>query len=97
MLALGLGQGLEVLVIAVMGIFGGLLLLRNGLLSKALLTPLPVVAAVVALDVDGALALPLRVIEYVAGASLGVATVVVADYLGRRLWRDLDAEPELVA
>lgn len=98
-LRLGLPQGLEVFVIVVLGVAGALLILRNGMLSKALLTPLPVVIAVAALDVDGALALPLRVLEFVVGAALGLATVVVADYLGRRLWRDRDRdrdEPELV-
>jgi hypothetical protein len=99
-LALGLPQGFEVFLIVAMGLVGALLILRNGMLSKALLTPLPVVVAVAALDVDGTLALQLRLVEYVVGASLGVAAVLAADYLGRRLWRDrdrgIDAGPELI-
>ncbi len=94
-LSLGLPQGAELGLIAAMGMVGALLLLRNGMLAKALMTPLPVVFAAAALDSGQALALQLRLVEYVVGAALGFATVVGGELLGRRLFRARDAEIEL--
>lgn len=95
-LGAGMAQGTEVAVIVGMGVVGAVLTLRNGLLSKALITPLPVVVAAAALDVDGSLVLPLRLVEYLVGAGLGVLTVVAADYLGRHLFEERASEDDLV-
>jgi hypothetical protein len=96
-LALGWSGAATIGLVLVLAVVGSLLLLRHGMLSKALLTPLPVVSAAAALDVDQALALQLRLAEYVVGALLGAAAVVVADYLGRRLWRERlpESQPDL--
>lgn len=93
-LTLGLAPAATIGLILVMAVGGSLLLLRNGTLSKTLMTPLPVVTAAAALDVDQSLALQLRLAEYVAGAALGAAAVVAADYLGRRLWHERLPDPE---
>lgn len=90
-LASGLAETAAIGLIVGMAVVGGLLLLRNGTLSKALMTPLPVVAAAAALDANQALALQLRLVEYLVGAGLGLAAVLVADRLGRRLWHERSA------
>ncbi len=84
-LALDLGTAATAITIAVLGIVGALLMLRQGFVSKALITPLPVVLAAAALGADGAIALPVRLGEYVVGALLGVAVVVLTEWAGRRL------------
>jgi uncharacterized membrane protein YccC len=84
-LAFDLSPSATIMAIALLGIAGALLLLRQGFVSKALITPLPVVLAAAALGTEGAIALPVRLGEYVVGASLGVAVVVLTDWAGRRL------------
>jgi hypothetical protein len=84
-LALDLSPSATAITIAVLGIVGALLLLRQGFVSKALITPLPVVLAAAALGADGGIALPVRLGEYVVGAALGVVVVVLTDWAGRRL------------
>jgi hypothetical protein len=95
-LGAGMSLGAMVAVIVGMGVVGAVLTLRNGLLSKALLTPLPVVIAAAALDVNDSLVLPLRLAEYVVGAGLGLLTVAGAEFLGRHLSDERDTDDELV-
>ncbi len=97
-IALGLPQVVAIGVIVAMAVAGGALLLRNGTLSKALMTPLPVVVAAAALDANQVLALQLRLAEYVVGAGLGLVVVVGGEYLSRRLWRERlpESQGELV-
>ena len=63
--------------------------------ESALETVVASVAA--ALGFDQALALQLRLAEYVVGAVLGAAAAIVADYLGRCLWRARlpESQPDL--
>jgi hypothetical protein len=75
----------QLVVITMLGVVGALLMLRQGLVSKALLTPLPVVGAAAALGQDAALALPVRLGEYVVGAVLGLGVVVVTARVSERL------------
>jgi hypothetical protein len=84
-LALDLSPSATVIAIALLGIAGALLLLRQGFASKALITPLPVVLAAAAPGTEAAIALPVRLGEYAAGALLGVAVVVLTDWIDRRL------------
>ena len=84
-LALDLGLSATVVTIGVLGIVGATLLLRQGFVSKALITPLPVVLAAASPGVDAAIALPVRLGEYVVGAVLGVVVVVLTEWAGRRL------------
>lgn len=86
LLAVDLPLGWLLSIIIALGLTGAVLVLHAGVLSKALLTPLPVVLAVLALDTDGALALGFRVGEYAAGAAVGVAVVVVAEWISRHQW-----------
>jgi hypothetical protein len=81
----GLTIPAQAAVIVVLGAIGAVIMLRNGLLSKVLLTPLPVVTAAWTLDVEGALALRLRLVEYTVGAAVGLVTAVVAAILTTRL------------
>jgi hypothetical protein len=87
-LALDLSPSTTILTIAGLGIAGALLLLRQGFVSKALITPLPVVLAAAALGTEAAIALPVRLGEYVVGAALGVLVVVLTDVADRRLRPD---------
>ena len=84
-LALDLNPSATAVTIVVLGTVGALLLLRQGFVSKALITPLPVVLAVANPGADAAFALPVRLGEYVVGAALGVVVVVLTDWAGRRV------------
>jgi hypothetical protein len=84
-LALDLSLSATAATISLLGVVGSLLLLRQGFVSKALITPLPVVLAAAALGTDAAIALPVRLGEYVVGAALGVVVVVLTDWAGRRV------------
>lgn len=97
LLALPLSAAGTVSLLALLALIGALVLLRNGGVSKALLTPLPVVAAALALDADQALALGLRVVEYLVGAAAGIAVVVAADRISRRLWTQEAHADEAIA
>jgi len=88
LLASGMSEEVTLAVIAVMSLVGAVFLLLHGMLSKMLLTPLPVVVAAASLDAAGALALQLRFVEYALGALVGVAAVVAVDGLTRRLWSE---------
>lgn len=81
----GLDVALQALLIVALGLVGAVIMLRHGLISKILLTPLPVVAAAWALDVDGDLALQFRLIEYLGGAALGLGAAALAEVLVNRL------------
>lgn len=91
-LGAGLPPGWSLAVIAACALVGAVLMLRAGLVSKALLTPLPVAAAVLALDTAGAVALGLRVVEYVVGALVGLGVVVVTEQISRHLWQQRPEE-----
>lgn len=94
-LSLGLPLAAELGLISLMGVIGALLIVRNGTVSKALLTPLPVVIAARALGADRALALQLRLAEYVVGAVLAVLAMVLAERVGQRLYRDREGADQL--
>lgn len=81
----GLSVAGQLSVMGIMAVLGGLLMVRQGLVSKALLTPLPVVAAAAALGEQGVWVLPVRLGEYVVGALLGLAVVVVTERVRDRL------------
>lgn len=74
-----------------------MLLLRNGLVSKALLAALPVVLAVIGFDADPVLAAGLRFVEYSVGAVLGALTVVAVDLVSRALWAQDHDPAEMIA
>jgi hypothetical protein len=95
-LALDLRPTATAVTIAVLGIVGALLLLRQGFVSKALITPLPVVLAAATPGGDAAFALPVRLGEYVAGAALGVVVVVLTDWAGRRVTTASTQETSIV-
>jgi hypothetical protein len=81
-----------------LGIVGAALILRAGMLSKTLLTPLPVVIAGLALSSQPERALGARLLEYLLGAGVGLVAAVVAQWLVRRLEADRpDAEAAVVA
>jgi uncharacterized membrane protein YccC len=88
LLAAGLAPGLLLLVTVGLGLVGALLLLRSGTLSKALLTPLPVIAAAMALGPESGLALSMRLVEYLLGAGVGFAAAVCAEWLSQHLNED---------
>lgn len=71
-----------------LAVAGALVLLRNGMLSKALLTPLPVVFAARAAEGPGSGALGLRLVEFLVGAGVGLAAAVASEWLVQRLERD---------
>lgn len=75
-----------------MALVGAVLLLRNGLLSKVLMVPLPVLMAAAGLGEDGGLALGLRLVEYMLGAGLGFAAAVAGERLSTLLSQDRPAE-----
>lgn len=88
----------EAAVLAVataMVLAGALLLLVSGTVSKALTTPLPVLAAAAALGEDGVLALQARLVEYTVGVLVGLAVAAAAEELTRRL--SVDRAPAPVA
>jgi hypothetical protein len=87
-LTLGWGPTATMVLVIVLGVLGALLVLRNGLLSKALLTPLPVLLAAAALETNGVLALPARLAEYIAGAALAVVVAVLSERVVRALAQD---------
>ena len=88
--------GAKLGVIALLGVVGALLIIRQGFAAKALTTPLAVVVAALALGGDGLVALPIRLGEYLVGAALGVTVMVVTERLGRRLSADTAEDEALV-
>lgn len=84
-IALDLRPSATAATLAALGTVGALLLLRQGFVSKVLVTPLPVVLAAAAPEADAAFVLPVRLGEYVVGAALGVVVVVLTEWTGRHV------------
>ena len=87
-----LAAGTLLLLVVGMALVGAVLMLRNGLVSKVLMVPLPVLMAAAALGPDSALALGMRLVEYLLGAGVGFAAAVAGERLSRRLSEDRPAE-----
>lgn len=79
-------------VTLLLALVGAVLLLRNGMLSKLLLTPLPVLMAAASLGPEKSLALGMRLVEYLLGAGVGFAAAFCAEWLSQRLEEDRPAE-----
>jgi Fusaric acid resistance protein-like len=88
LLAAGLAPGALLLIALAMGLVGAVLLLRSGTLSKLLLTPLPVIAAAMALGPESGLALSMRLAEYLLGAGVGFVAALCAEWLSQQLSED---------
>lgn len=88
LLAAGLPPGALLLSALALGLVGAVLLLRSGTWSKLLLTPLPVVAAAMALGPESGLALSMRLAEYLLGAGVGFLAAVCAEWLSQHLSED---------
>ena len=88
LLPAGLAPGALLLIALATGLVGALLLLRSGTLSKLLLTPLPVIAAAMALGPESGLALSMRLAEYLLGAGVGFVAALCAEWLSQQLSED---------
>jgi hypothetical protein len=91
-----LWSGLPALVLLsltlLLALVGAALMLRNGVASKLLLTPLPVMIAAASLGPDKGLALGMRLAEYLLGAGVGFAAGFAAEWLSKRLEKDRPVE-----
>lgn len=92
MLASELSAATLLTVSLVMALVGATLLLSNGLVSKLLLTPLPVLLAATALGQDSELVLTYRLVEYLMGAGVGFVAALAGEWLSQRLSEDQPAE-----
>lgn len=92
LLASGLAPGLILGVTVLLGLVGAVLMLRNGLVSKVLLTPLPALLAAASLGLNGGLALGMRLLEYLLGAGVGLIAALAGEWLSTRLSADRPAE-----
>lgn len=92
LLAAALPPATTLAVTVLLAIVGAVLLLRNGLVSKLLLTPLPVLLAAASLGPDGGLALGMRLFEYLLGAGVGLVAALAGERLSKRLSEDRPAE-----
>jgi hypothetical protein len=83
--SLGMSALTLILVCFALLLPGALLMLRNGLLSKILLTPLPVIIVALLIDEDLTLVAGYRFGEYVFGALVGVLVAGVAEWLTQHM------------
>lgn len=91
---MSLGLSTPVLFTVTMGLalVGAVLLLRNGLVSKLLLTPLAVIMAAASLGPESGLALSMRLAEYLLGAGVGFMAAFGGEWLTQHLERDRPVE-----
>ena len=75
-----------------LALVGAVLLLRNGLVSKLLLTPLAVIMAAASLGPESGLALSMRLAEYLLGAGVGFVAAFGGEWLTKHLERDRPVE-----
>lgn len=75
-----------------LALVGAVLLLRNGLVSKLLLTPLAVIMAAASLGPESGLALTMRLTEYLLGAGVGFVAAFGGEWLTQHLEQDRPAE-----
>ena len=85
LLSVGLDTTSVMVVAVLLLLIGAVLLLRNMILARILMTPLPVVLAAAALGANGNLALGLRLVEYLVGAGIGLVAAIGGGWLAARL------------
>jgi hypothetical protein len=91
-------DGALLVVSLALGLVGVLVLLTNGLLSKALLTVLVIVLVAILTGDDPGDVAGLRLLDYVIGAGIAMLAAGLAEYLAHRLEEDRPAEQvDLVA
>ena len=84
----------SVTIAVLLGAVGALLLLVAGVLSKALITPLPVVLAALAIGTPASSAIGWRFAQFVLGAGVAFAVAGLAERLSRRLVEEREAAAE---
>ncbi len=83
--SLGLPNSIVIMVTFALVVPGALLMLRNGLVSKILLTPLPVIMVALLIDEDLTLVAGFRLAEYLIGALAAVLVAGVAEWLTQHM------------
>lgn len=85
LVATGLSDATLVTITLLLGLVGALYLLKNGVVSKLLLTPLPIILIALALAEDPSSVASLRLFEYLFGAGAALLVASIAEWLALRL------------